>query len=193
MKGSVRSTAVGLVSVLFALVACGEGTATGPETGADAEPSLADVSATPKITHPTARETICAFDPGESRIVNGVVHFHGRKATTRAVSDDPRYTGTAEVVFRGRQDVMTRDGSGFGRFSFEPDGIDGTWEGTFTGEWNGGLFSGRGVAHGTGELQGLTLNSRLEEYVRDADDPVPCDPPVPTQFRQEITIIDPGS
>jgi len=188
----IRSTVPGLIPVLLVLVACSDGTSTGPETPVEATSSLADVSSSPKITHVTALETICEFDPGESRVVNGVVHFQGRKATTRAVSDDPRYTGTAEVVFRGRQDVVTRDGSGFGRFSFEPDGIDGTWEGTFSGEWNGGLFSGRGVAHGTGELQGLTLQSRLEEYVRDADDPVPCDPPVPTQFRQEITLIDPG-
>lgn len=191
MPRTGRWTVLVLASVSFALVGCSDDTVTSPATSADAALAGAPGTTPSNTTLVTARETICEARPGESRLVNGVIHFRGREASTLATSDDPRYTGSAEVVFRGRQEAATGDGRGFGRFSFQPDGIDGSWEGSFTGSWDGGLFSGRGVAHGTGELRGQTLHSRLQEHRVDEGAPTPCPPAVGTQFRHELKISAP--
>lgn len=96
----------------------------------------------------TGIENIWGLD-GQTLHVRGVTH------TNFDVSVTPELNGVATTVASGD---FTPNGTAIrGTFHFEPDEIDGTWEGTWTWTENKGGISGRCVAQGTGELEGKTL------------------------------------
>lgn len=194
-----RFTPVPLALAIVVLGACGDAPPTQPDpTGSGDVVSPAFDRGPRPPWRPRAafgaHETICEFSLGEENPPDeqGVVHFRDRRAITRAEADDPRYTGSSDVTFSGHQDAAG-NGSGFGRFTFQPDGIDGTWVGFFTGGWTAGLFTGQAVAFGTGELEDQLLYSRIEEIPAGPEDPRhTCAPVLPggPLFVHDIRVVD---
>ena len=52
-------------------------------------------------------------------------------------------------------DMTTGNGVAYGKSTISPDGMDGTWEGTFQGKLQNFVMHGKSVSQGTGELEGM--------------------------------------
>lgn len=122
-------------------------------------------------TNVSGLECVYVIDPGQTEITGQVIHIKGQVNQNRFYSDDqatlPDGTNTAVL------DITLNLQSGMAVWKstsavFQPDGV----QGTFTGNGGGWLkmdpatfavldSKGRGVFHGTGELEGLTLKQDL--------------------------------
>lgn len=87
------------------------------------------------------------FNVSDSRYLNGI---------NTTVADAEFNLKTGSVVIRGTSSV-------------QPDGINGTWEGTWTFIANNGVLKGEAIAHGTGDLLGKTLFLNLYDAPPDPD------------------------
>jgi hypothetical protein len=87
-----------------------------------------------------------------------VLHMRGVGHTNVNVSANPELNGINTTVADADFNLKTGNAVIRGTTSLQPDGIAGTWEGTWTFIDNNGVGgTGRTVAHGTGVLKGKTL------------------------------------
>lgn len=114
---------------------------------------------TSAVAEPTALEvevvecTVEIIEPGREWIDEDLVyHLRGRIEKKAHVSDYAFLNGIDIVEINLNLDLTDGSGDGFGSGNFQPDGMNGTFIGRWTGEFNGGVLTGRSVTHGTGEL-----------------------------------------
>ena len=87
-----------------------------------------------------------------------VLHMRGVGHTNVNVSTNPELNGINTTVADADFNLKTGNAVIRGTTSLQPDGIAGTWEGTWTFIYNRGVGgTGRAVAQGTGALSGKTL------------------------------------
>jgi hypothetical protein len=87
-----------------------------------------------------------------------VLHVRGVGHTNVNVSTNPELNGINTTVADADFNLKTGYAVIRGTMSLQPDGIAGTWEGTWTFIYNKGVgVTGRAVAQGTGVLKGKTL------------------------------------
>jgi hypothetical protein len=100
-----------------------------------------------------------------------VLHMRGVGHTNVNVSANPELNGINTTVADADFNLKTGNAVIRGTMSFRPEGIAGTWEGTWTFIYNRGIGgTGRAVAHGAGALKGRTLF--LDLYDAEPDDKV---------------------
>ncbi len=106
----------------------------------------------------TAMATLTITDPGIQWVSGGI--FHVRNQTQSGpVSGD--IAGTDTVT--GRADVTVADMTGTGSGKFTITAGAGTWEGSYEGRFDGGVFSGKLVAQGTGAFAGQILRGSISQ------------------------------
>ena len=103
------------------------------------------------------------LDAGEwTYLPSGNVLARGIVETYHDVSSDPRLTGTETITSNANfkpapSSELGLAGNMWGTFHIENEG--GAWDGTFTSEiTEGGEYFYRGVAHGSGGYDGLTVH-----------------------------------
>jgi hypothetical protein len=104
-----------------------------------------------------AYEYVCLTDPGSSWVEGDVLHIRGIQHTNVDVSDVAELNGLNTTIASGDINLKTGYAAIRGTMSFQPQGLQGTWEGTWTFTGNPGGARGRAVAHGTGVLAGKSL------------------------------------
>src|SRR2546425_2884744 len=108
----------------------------------------------------TATATLMLAEPGETRTSDGIIHIRDQ-VQTGTVSGTGGLNGSVRVV--GRSDVEMATGTGTGSGKFMITVTSGTWEGSFEGRFDAGLFSGKLVAQGTGALAGQILRGSISQ------------------------------
>lgn len=120
----------------------------------------------------TGSFSMTATWPGEIKVTkSGIMIQKGAEASGPVVSDDPRLTGTLEIVLNVIFNLNTGDGNAFGTFIVS--NADGTFEGKFENKDTGYVFyTGKAEAHGTGAYEGLLLKFDMEgmDWYRDGDE-----------------------
>jgi hypothetical protein len=97
-------------------------------------------------------------DPGLTWFRGGVEHIRDQVIVFRDDCTDPRVNGYNTLVTNWNINTKTGVVIMGGKFSFDVDGVEGGWEGTFTGNnIDDGILSIHLVGHGTGELVGLKI------------------------------------
>jgi len=91
-------------------------------------------------------------------VSGGIVHVRDL-VLVGPVSGD--ITGSIRTV--GRLNVMLATGNGTASGTFTIVDVVGTWEGTFQGKFDGGVFFDKLVAHGTGAYEGQILRGSLAQ------------------------------
>jgi hypothetical protein len=86
-----------------------------------------------------------------------VYHMRNVGHTNINVSSSPELNGVNTTIADAEFNLSTGYVVIRGTMSFKPDGIDGTWEGSWQFISNNGVLKGTAVGHGTGELFGKTL------------------------------------
>ena len=132
--------------------------------------ALPAFGAPPPATPVSGLECVYILQPGESEITGQMMHTRGRVHQNYFYSDDPAvFPDAANTTVL---DIALNLKTGIGVMNvtavYEPEGVDGTFEGTGVG-WlkldlgtGAGLdMRGQGVFHGTGDLEGLTLKLDL--------------------------------
>ncbi len=97
-------------------------------------------------------------EPGESWWSGPIFHYRGQVVQWTITATDDRLTGTLIDEFNTNRDTRTPgwDGPIWGKLWIEQDGVR-VWEGTWNGEFLGGVQQGRAVLHGLGEYHGLKV------------------------------------
>jgi hypothetical protein len=108
-------------------------------------------------TNLTSFEYDCLVDPGTMWMEGDILHIRGRVHVNVTVSDTPEFNGINTTIADADINVKTGYAEIRGTLSFQPDGIAGTWEGSWTWNGNKGVGYGRTVAHGIGALSGKSL------------------------------------
>ena len=95
-------------------------------------------------------------------VSGGIFHLRNQTQSGPVTGD---ITGTVTVVGRSDVEVATMTGTGSGKFTITGTGVDagGTWEGSFEGRFDGGVFSGKLVTHGTGAFAGQILRGSISQ------------------------------
>ena len=95
-------------------------------------------------------------EPGEGWLSGPIYHHRGQVIFWASTATDERLTGTLFDEFNANLDTRTLgwDGPIWGKLWIEQDGVR-VWEGTWNGEFLGGIQQGRAVLHGVGEYHGL--------------------------------------
>jgi hypothetical protein len=121
------------------------------------------------IAEPTTIEvdavecTVEIIQPGkEWTDEDNVYHLRGQVVKNVKVSDFALMNGTDIVEINLNLNLMDGSGDGFGSGIFYPDEAAGTFRGIWTGEFNGGVLTGRSVSHGTGELVSIKGEATFE-------------------------------
>lgn len=124
----------------------------------------------------TSYEYDCMVDPGTMWLEGDILHVRGRLQVNVNVSDTPELNGVSTVV--GNADINLKTGYGVfrGTYSFQPNGIAGTWEGSWIFTGTKGTGVARTVAHGTGALAGKQLFLTMRDDLSPGDEsPAMCD------------------
>jgi len=128
-------------------------------------------SAQANRTYFTAVEYDCLTGMGmEPRMEGNVMHLRDVYHVNVDISDTPEFNGInttfadAEINFNTGGMVIR------GKLSFQPEGIDGTWEGSWVFIGTKGKGFAQGVAHGTGVLTGKSIFMKV--YDAAPDDPL---------------------
>jgi hypothetical protein len=104
----------------------------------------------------TGLEVTCSEAPAEREWVGGdVLHIRNEIVTTRILTTDDRVTGTNTIVLNFNLNLKNGTGGLYGTFHLQPDDVNGTWEGRFSGQFTNFVTSVHATGHGTGELVGL--------------------------------------
>ena len=121
-------------------------------------------------TYLTSYEYDCLVDPGEMWMEGGILHIRGRVQSNVDVSDTQELNGISTVV--GNADINLKTGYGVfrGTYSFQPDGIAGTWEGSWIFTGTKGTGVARTVAQGTGALAGKQLFLTMRDDLSPGDE-----------------------
>jgi len=106
----------------------------------------------------TATATLTITDPGNQWVSGGIFHLRNQTQSGPVTGD---ITGTATVT--GRSDVTVADVTGTGSGKFTITAGAGTWEGSYEGRFDGGVFSGKLVAQGTGAFAGQILRGSISQ------------------------------
>lgn len=89
------------------------------------------------------------------------LHFNGQVHQNQFFSDDPAMfpNGINTAILNMTVNLMTGNAMVYAMASFQPDGVNGTWEGrgSFLVDTLTGNQQGHAVFHGTGDLAGQTL------------------------------------
>ena len=125
------------------------------------------------------RSTVCILqtnyatdDPSEVWFSkNGtMMHIRGMKeyGTIEPLPDHPECvtpysSGEIVLTVNFNLDLTTGDGVAYGKSTISPDGIDGTWEGSFQGKLKNFMLHGKSVSQGTGELEGMVQKVVLQQ------------------------------
>jgi hypothetical protein len=132
--------------------------------------TLPAFGAPPQATTISGLECIYVDTPGEMEIIGQTVFIRGQVNVNRFISDDPTAfpDGTNTAVLDVRVSRKTGMIIWSAEAVFQPDEMEGTFEGTGLGWFKtdpvtGAVLDGKGVGvfHGTGELEGLTLKQDL--------------------------------
>lgn len=99
----------------------------------------------------------CAVSMEKMWIEGQVMHIRNYKHVNLDVSDNPELNGINTTLADAEINLVTGDMLIRGTMSFQPEGIDGTWEGAWTSITTKGVSRTESVAHGTGALAGKTL------------------------------------
>lgn len=125
-------------------------------------------SAQSNRTYFTAVEYDCFTGMGTEPWMEGnVMHIRDIWHVNVDVSDTAEFNGLNSTIADAEFNMKTGGAVIRGTLSFQPDGIAGTWEGTWIFTGNKGKGVAQAVAHGTGALTGRTLFLNLY------DDPNP--------------------
>ena len=109
-------------------------------------------------TYLTSVEYDCLVDIGEMpRMEGNVMHMRNVLHVNVNVSDTPEFNGINTTIADAEFNLKTGGAVIRGTMSFQPNGIDGTWEGTWVFIGTRGKGVAQAVAHGTGALAGKTL------------------------------------
>jgi hypothetical protein len=128
------------------------------------------VNAQATRTSLTATEYDCLVDPGAEPWMEGnVMHMRNVVHVNVDISDTPEFNGLNTTIANANINFKTAGAVIRGTLSFQPEGIAGTWEGTWVFIGNKGKSTAQAVAHGTGTLSGKTLFLNL--YDAEPDDP----------------------
>jgi hypothetical protein len=148
---------------------------------------IAGLIITPALAKPTeipieAIEcTVQIIEPGREWIDDEhVYHLRGRVVKNMKVADYALLNGTDTVLINLNLNLIDGSGDGFGSSVFQPDEVDGTFRGSWTGEFSGGLLTGRAVMHGTGNLQPMRGEASFEPIIDGTD--LPCEGWEPMRF-----------
>jgi hypothetical protein len=105
-----------------------------------------------------------------------VLHMRGVDHTNVNISASLELRGINTTVADADFNLKTGYGAIRGTMSFQPDGIAGAWEGSWTFIYNNGVGgTGRAVAHGTGALKGKTLFLDLYDAEPDGNLEAACE------------------
>ena len=128
------------------------------------------VSAQANRIYFTAVEYDCFTGMGSEPWMEGnVMHMRDVYHVNVDVSDVPEFNGLNSTIADAEFNMHTGGAVIRGTLSFQPEGIAGTWEGTWIFVGNKGKGTAQAVAHGTGALVGRTLFLKL--YDAAPDDP----------------------
>jgi len=118
----------------------------------------------------TAVEYDCFVDLGTEPWMEGnVMHMRDVLHVNVDVSDTLEFNGFNTTIANAELNMKTGGAVIRGTLSFQPQGIAGTWEGTWIFTGNKGQGVAQAVAQGTGALAGKTLFLKL--YDAELDDP----------------------
>jgi hypothetical protein len=128
------------------------------------------VNAKANITELTAVEYDCLVDMGmEPRMDGNILQIRDIVHVNVDVSNAPELDGLNKTIADAEFNSMTGGAIIRGTLSFQPNTIDGTWEGTWVFVGTKGKGVAQAVAQGTGELAGKKLFLKL--YDAEPDDP----------------------
>lgn len=128
------------------------------------------VNAQATRTYLTATEYDCLVDPGAEPWIEGdVLHMRSVVHVNVDVSDTPEFNGLNTTIADADINFKTGGAVIRGTLSFQPEGIAGTWDGSWVFVGNKGRGTAQAVAHGTGALSGKTLFLNL--YDAEPDNP----------------------
>lgn len=114
-------------------------------------------SAQANRTYFTAVEYDCAVDMGVPVMKGNVVHMRDVLHVNVDISDTPEFNGINTTVADAEFNMQTGGAVIRGTVSFQPEGIAGTWEGSWVFIGTKGKGFAQGVAHGTGVLTGNSI------------------------------------
>jgi hypothetical protein len=107
----------------------------------------------------TATATLTPMAPRKHWVSDGISHIRDQTQTGPVIGD---IKGSVTVVGRSDVEVATMTGTGSGKFTITVTS-GGSWEGSFEGRFDAGLFSGKLVAQGTGALSGRILRGSISQ------------------------------
>jgi len=105
----------------------------------------------------TAYEYDCFTGLEDDWTAGQVYHMRGVRHTNINVASVPELNGINTTVADAEFNLNTGSIVIRGTNSLQPEGINGTWEGTWQYINNHGVIKGQAVARGTGELSGKSL------------------------------------
>lgn len=138
----------------------------------------------------------CDFAFGDEWVTpGGVFHFDGSTAINEWVTGNPLIDGIEQNIELGG--MANANGTLTVRYeaTITPNAVDGTWEtSTYQLQLNATRFGGaKGVAHGTGDLAGMTMRFTLVPDFTMTPPETACDPDFPFVFVLEGTIHEAAS
>jgi hypothetical protein len=133
--------------------------------------------------------------PSKLWMEGNVLHIRGVGHKNVNISDTPEFNGINTTW--ADADINLKTGYAYirGTMSFKPEGIQGTWEGTWVFISSKRVNSGSAVAHGTGALEGKRLFLKLYDTPTVPETESICadfGPPESSNTRIEGYILDPG-
>ena len=127
-------------------------------------------SAQANRTYLTAVEYDCFAGMGAEPWMEGnILHMRDVLHVNVDISDTPEFNGVNTTLADAEFNMKTGGAVIRGTLSFQPEGIDGIWEGSWVFIGTNGKGTSQTVAHGTGALAGKTLF--LKMYDAEPDDP----------------------
>jgi len=123
----------------------------------------------------SSTETVCLIDPGTNWTGGNVLHLRDVVHVNVDVSDDPELNGINTTY--ADADINLKNGNVTiqGTLSWQPEGIDGSWEGTWTFIANNGIVRAQGEAQGIGALKGKMFFMEVFDAEPDPDGQLICD------------------
>jgi hypothetical protein len=134
-------------------------------------------------------------EPEKVWMEGDILHVRGVGHKNVNISDTPEVNGINTTW--ADADINTKTGYAFirGTMSFKPEGIEGTWEGTWVFISSKEINRGSAVAHGTGALEGKNLFLNLYDTPTVPNTESVCaefGPPESSNTRAEGYILEPG-
>lgn len=117
----------------------------------------------------------CLTDPGTVWQHGNVLHMRGVRHTNVDFSSSPELNGTLTTLADADFNLSNGNVTIQGTMHFQPEGIDGAWEGSWNFIANRGLVGARSVAQGIGALRGKTLFLEIYDVEPGPGDPAFCE------------------